>query len=79
MDALGERYTASELAERHNLHPNQIAQWKRHFMENASMVFDKKSGQSDNPLDDEKSRLMATIGELTVANKFLKKNLGIKD
>lgn len=79
VEALSERYTASQLAESHNIHPNQIAQWKRHFLDNASKVFDGKAKDTEDPADQEKAQLMKVIGELTVANKFLKKNLGIKD
>ena len=79
VEALSERYTASELAERHNISPTQISQWKRHFLDNASSVFEVSSKKSENPADEEKDRLMKVIGELTVSNKFLKKNLGIKE
>jgi transposase len=46
LEALSERYTMSELADRHKLHPNQISQWKAHFKKNASMVFEKGSKSS---------------------------------
>jgi transposase-like protein len=43
IEALKERYSLSELAERFELHPNQISQWKQEFLEKSSDVFDKKS------------------------------------
>ncbi len=76
LEALSERYTMSELAERHGLHPNQISQWKAHFKENASQVFDKgvKSSKK-NEAESERDRLLKAIGELKVENDFLKKVL----
>ena len=38
----GER-TISELATKHQLHPNQITQWKRHAIENLAKAFDDKA------------------------------------
>lgn len=37
----GER-TISELATKHQLHPNQITQWKRQAIENLAKAFDDK-------------------------------------
>ncbi len=39
LEALKERETLSELAQRHSLHPTQIATWKREFLEGAVQVF----------------------------------------
>ncbi len=76
LEALSERYTMSELAERHRLHPNQISQWKAHFKENASLVFEKGTAKGKkNESESERDRFLKTIGELKVENDFLKKVL----
>ena len=76
LEALSERYTMSELAERHNLHPNQISQWKAHFKENASLVFETGTkGSKKSEAETERDRFLKTIGELKVENDFLKKVL----
>ncbi|RDD30472.1 hypothetical protein CR161_06965 [Prosthecochloris sp. ZM] len=41
LEALSERLTLTELAQKHEIHPNQITQWKREFLEKASDVFSK--------------------------------------
>ena len=75
LDALKERETLSELAQRYQLHPTQISTWKKDFLDGAEQVF------SDGPVVDakaheqEKAQLHQQIGELTVTVNWLKKKL----
>lgn len=78
LEALSERYSLSEVAERHKVHPNQIANWKRQFLDNASTVFNKKGASSKPPEQTERDQLLKKIGELQIENDFIKKSLGIK-
>lgn len=74
IEALKERYSLSELAQRFELHPNQISQWKQEFLEKSSDVFDKKSSQpKEKEVDLDK--LYVKIGKLEVERDFLKKSL----
>ena len=74
IEALRERYSLSELAERFELHPNQISQWKQAFLANSEQVFSTpKSQEEENPVDVEK--LYAKIGQLEMERDFLKKSL----
>lgn len=75
MEAINDRYTVSELADRHGVHPNQISQWKRHFLENADLAFKKGTKEKDDS-EYEKDELLKMIGQLKVENEFLKKKLG---
>lgn len=78
IEALKERYSLSELAERFELHPNQISQWKQEFLEKSSTVFDRKkdkSAEKEVDLD----RLYSKIGKLEVERDFLKKSLNKLD
>lgn len=74
LEALSERFTLQELARKHDLHPNQISQWKTQFLANAESVFEKpNSGKSEEEL--EKERLYRTIGQQKIEIDFLKKAL----
>ena len=72
LDALSERYTLAQMAERHQLHPNQISQWKKQFLLNAEHVFDQGAKSPKEAADEEKDKLLKTIGKLKVENDFLK-------
>jgi transposase-like protein len=74
IEALKERYSLAELAERFELHPNQISQWKQEFLEKSSDVFDKKSTKSKEKEVD-LDNLYAKIGKLEMERDYLKKNL----
>jgi len=75
LEALSERFTLAQLAEKHQLHPNQISTWKNQFLQNAEMVFTKGIKTEQQKSDEEKDRLLKTIGELKVKNDFLRNAL----
>ena len=45
IEALKERQTLAALAERFELHLNQIWQWKQEFIENSQLVFSGTEGK----------------------------------
>ena len=61
--------TITELSQRFDVHPNQIAQWKTQLLEQASTVFEH-GGSVKEPSVDIKT-LHAKIGELALENDFL--------
>lgn len=74
LEALKEQSTLAELAQKHLLHPQQISNWKRDFLDKGESVFgDKTSPKSE--AEQEKERLLQTIGKLKVENDFLSKAL----
>ena len=44
LEALREHATATCLAQRHQVHPNQIHGWKKHLLDRAARAFDPKVG-----------------------------------
>jgi len=63
----------AELATKHELHPTQIAAWKREAVEKLAQVFDDKSPDRDKNRDGEITKLHAKIGQLVVERDFLSK------
>lgn len=72
VEALKERETLAELAKRFEIHPNQIAQWKREFLKNSSKAFE---GKKEADSEANQNELFAKIGKLEIENDFLKKSL----
>ena len=56
----GER-TISELATNHQLHPNQITQWKRQAIENLAKAFDDRASDAQVGREAEVTKLHAKI------------------
>ena len=68
----GER-TISELATKHQLHPNQITHWKRQAVENLAKAFDDRASDTQVGREAEVTKLHAKIGQLVVERDFLAK------
>lgn len=78
LEALKEKKTISELAEKYKLYPSQIASWKTEFLEKVDQVFGSDQAetvhkkQMKEKLEED---LFAQIGRLKMENEWLKKKL----
>lgn len=66
--------TLAELAEQFDVHPNQIADWKKQLVGNAENIFGK-GGRLAEDSEHKIQELHSKIGQLTMENDFLEQGL----
>ncbi len=72
LEALKERHSLAELAQKYEIHPTQISAWKRDFLDGAEQVFESGKKDARSETEREKDKLLKAIGQLKVENDFLK-------
>lgn len=78
LEALKEKLTIAQLAEKYKLYPTQISSWKAEFLEKSTSVFG--ADQAETNVEKAKKEkieedLYAQIGRLKMENEWLKKKL----
>ena len=66
----------TELSKEYKVHPNQIAIWKKHLLENLPIIFENPRGPKTESNTELTDQLYKQIGKLQVELDWLKKKYG---
>lgn len=73
LEAIREAKTISQLASEYEVHPNQIRQWKKRLLTEASGIFATRREKEARNQEELETELYCQIGQLKVELDWLKK------
>lgn len=75
LEAIRNESSVQEIAQKYDVHPNQISQWKKKILDNMNELFERPNKKKKNldQIELKESELYKNIGKLQVENEFLKK------
>jgi len=75
LEAIKGLKTVNQLASEHQLHPNQVSQWKRQLLEEGATIFDNGTAQQQQrDMAQTEAELYEQIGRLKMEVEWLKKS-----
>lgn len=75
LEVLKEKDTLAVISKRHELHPNQISDWKKQFMDTAPTLFESNHKAVPASTEPDVTLLYEQIGRLQMELTFFKKKL----
>lgn len=78
MELLSGDATLTEVAEKYEIHPTQLQQWKKQFQENMGAAFEKGNSEESKELkriQEENEALLKKVGQLSIEVDWLKKKI----
>ena len=75
LEVIKEKDTLAVISKRHELHPNQISDWKKQFLEVAPTLFESAHKTSPLSTEPDVALLYEQIGRLQMELTFFKKKL----
>ena len=72
-EALKGQLTANEIASKFEVHPVQVAQWKKELAQNMGGIFERKNSRRRKEQVEDTAKLYEQIGRLKVEVDWLKK------
>ena len=77
LDALAGRQTVNEIAGTYEVHPHQVATWKREAQAGLKTLFERQRGRRRVEDGTDREALYGQIGRLQVQVEWLKKKSGL--
>jgi len=77
LEALAGRKTVNEIAGAHEVHPHQVATWKREAQEGLKTLFERRRGRRRIEEGTDREALYGQIGRLQAQVEWLKKKSGL--
>jgi transposase len=74
LEALKEQQTLSQLASEYEIHPTQIAQWKKQLLEGGSRLFGQQRIREQHEQSAREAELFEQIVRLKMDEEWLKKS-----
>ena len=76
LEILREERTLGEIASANGINTNQLARWKKEFLELAPTVFDstkneREQRKAEATMDAERAQMLRAIGQLTMERDYL--------
>ncbi len=73
LEAVRGKLTINQIAKQFEVHPNQISNWKKQFLESLPQIFDNSKKSPSAPNEELTNQLYQQIGQLKVELDWLKK------